>query len=111
MSYMGSKNRFGHDAIDTVVKRHMNAGDVTRAQAMHEALLGITGAEDNIRRAMSEIRRNLDWIEGDLDGGYNLRGHLGQHPGDLAQAMAARDMHYRYLVALADDEDKGSLGI
>jgi hypothetical protein len=111
MTYPGSKDRFEFAVIDAIVKRHMDAGDQGRAQAIHTAMRGVNTAEGDIARAAAAIRGRLDQIETSVKEGYRVGSDLHTQPADLAAAIAARQLHYDYLAALLTRTEAIELGI
>jgi hypothetical protein len=101
---MGSRDRFSNKAIHQIENEFLEAGNEQMAGMVYELMRGINYAEDNIRRATSQLQRDLEETVSNLDNGYGVRQISHQAPADLTAAIQAREMGFQHLVWLLGQE-------
>ncbi len=79
--------------------------DEAMAAAVREAMNRINYASDTIRSCVGYLRRDLDEVMEQLDGGYSVRQIGHQSPADLREAIKMRADYFDVLVSLIGPED------
>jgi hypothetical protein len=96
-----TKDKFSYAAIREIETELLASGDEHRANAVYEAMRGANNTASMIRSTVSDIRRGLDEVERNLDGGFNVyEAREAGRAADLDVAIAKRAMYLQQLVAL-----------
>jgi hypothetical protein len=96
-----SKDSFTYAAIREIETELLASGDEHRANAVYEAMHGTNTAAAAIRGTVTDIRRGLDEVMRNLDGGFNVyESREVQRAAELDMAIVKRSMYIQQLVAL-----------
>lgn len=75
------------------------------APVVREAMNRINSATDTIRSCVTYLRRDLDEVMTQVDGGYTVRQIGHQSPADLREAIKTREIYFSVLVEIIGPDE------